>query len=165
MCLQFVTDLVKRYKVSEQGTHFGVIVFSTTPQLQFSFADKEFYKPKRLRKKIKSLPYLGEGTRTDLALTLANLELFSEQGGDRVDKPDVLIVITDGRTHPVLSQPYPEVLQPLQVYYNLTMSLRPTKENKEFHEEMQLELNKVHVRNVYALLLICLVYPRIAPFL
>ena len=76
---------------------------------------KEFYKLKRLRKKIRSFPYLAEGTRTDLALTLADLELFSEQGGDRLDKPDVLIVITDGRTHPVLSKPYPEVLQPLQV--------------------------------------------------
>lgn len=115
LCLKFVADLAKRFKVSEQETHFGAIVFSTTPQLQFSFADKEFYKLKRLRKKIRSFPYLAEGTRTDLALTLADLELFSEQGGDRLDKPDVLIVITDGRTHPVLSKPYPEVLQPLQV--------------------------------------------------
>lgn len=114
LCLQFVADLVKYFKVSKQGTHFGAIIFSTTPELQFSFADKHFYKTKRLRKKIKSFAYLGEGTRTDLALTLANMELFSEQGGDRVDKPDILIVITDGRTHPVLSQPYSEVLQPLQ---------------------------------------------------
>ncbi|XP_022796155.1 uncharacterized protein LOC111334626 [Stylophora pistillata] len=114
LCLNFVADLAKRFKVSEQETHFGAIVFSTTPQLQFSFADKEFYKLKRLRKKIRSFPYLAEGTRTDLALTLADLELFSEQGGDRLYKPDVLIVITDGRTHPVLSKPYPEVLQPLQ---------------------------------------------------
>lgn len=109
-----MANLVKHFKVSEQGTHFGAIVFSTTPELQFSFADKQFYKTKRLRKKIKSFSYLGEGTRTDLALRLANMELFSEQGGDRPDKPNVLIVITDGRTHPVLSQPYSEVLQPLQ---------------------------------------------------
>lgn len=114
LCLEFVADLVKRFKVSEQGTHFGAIVFSSTPELQFSFADKQFYKTRRLRKKIKSFPYLAEGTRTDLALMLANMELFSEQGGDRVDKPNVLIVITDGRTHPTLSQPYSEVLQPLQ---------------------------------------------------
>lgn len=114
LCLQFVADLVKHFKVSKQDTHFGAIVFSTTPQLQFSFADKQFYKAKRLRKKIKSFPYLGEGTRTDKALTLANMELFSEQGGDREDKPDVLIVITDGRTHPLESKPYLEVLQPLQ---------------------------------------------------
>lgn len=114
LCLQFVADLVKHFDVSEQGTHFGAIVFSTTPELQFSFADKQFYKRRRLRKKIKSFSYLGEGTRTDLALTLANMELFSEQGGDRVDKPDVLIVITDGKTNPQLSQPYSDVLQPLQ---------------------------------------------------
>lgn len=57
---------------------------------------------------------MGEGTRTDLALTLANTELFSEQGGDRVDKSNVLVVITDGKTNPQLSQPYSEVLQPLK---------------------------------------------------
>lgn len=114
LCLQFVADLVKHFKVSQEGTHFGAIVFSSTPELQFSFADKQFYKSKRLRKKINSFAYLGEGTRTDLALTLANMELFSEQGGDRVDKPNVLVVITDGKTNPQLSQPYSEVLQPLQ---------------------------------------------------
>ena len=114
MCLQFVADLVKHFKVSQEGTHFGTIVFSSTPELQFSFADKKFYKRKPLRKKIKSFPYLGEGTRTDLALTLANTELFSEQGGDRVDKSNVLVVITDGKTNPQLSQPYSEVLQPLK---------------------------------------------------
>ena len=114
MCLQFVADLVKHFKVSQDGTHFGAIVFSSTPELQFSFADKQFYKSKRLRKKIQSFSYLGEGTRTDLALTLANMELFSEQGGDRVDKSNVLVVITDGKTNPQLSQPYADVLQPLK---------------------------------------------------
>ena len=114
MCLQFVADLVKHFKVSQDGTHFGAIVFSSTPELQFSFADKQFYKSKRLRKKIQSFSYLGEGTRTDLALTLANMELFSEQGGDRVDKSNILVVITDGKTNPQLSQPYADVLQPLK---------------------------------------------------
>lgn len=115
LCLQFVADLTKSFKVSAQGTHFGAIVYSSTPQLQFSFADARYYKPKRLRKAIKKFPYVAEGTRTDLALSLANMELFSEQGGDRADKPNVLIVITDGRTNPISSQPYSEVLQPLQV--------------------------------------------------
>lgn len=114
LCLQFVADLVEHFKVSKQGTHFGAIVFSSTPQLQFNFADRQFYKTKRLRKKIKSFPHLKKGTRTDLALSFANMELFSEQGGDRVDKPNVLIVITDGKTDPDESQPYSVVLQPLQ---------------------------------------------------
>ena len=114
LCLQFVADLVKHFKVSQQGTHFGAIVFSSTPELQFSFADKQFYKSESLITKIKNFSYLGEGTRTDLALTLANLELFSEQGGDRLDKSNVLVVITDGKTNKQSSQPYSEVLPPLQ---------------------------------------------------
>ena len=117
LCLLFVADLAKYFKVSQKGTHFGAIVYSSTPQLQFSFADSNYYKTKRLEDTIKSFPYLAEGTRTDLALTLANMELFSEQGGDRPDKSDVLVVVTDGKTNPSLSQPYSAVLQPLQASF------------------------------------------------
>ena len=108
-------DLVNYFKVLAQGTHFGAIVYSDSPQLQFNFADAKYYEASRLKEKIETFPYLAHGTRTDLALSLANLELFSDQGGDRSDKPNVLIVITDGRTHPILSKPYPEVLKPLKV--------------------------------------------------
>ena len=101
--------------VSKSATHFGAIVFSSNPILQFNFADAKYYKRKRLRKAIKKFPYLAEGTRTDLALSLASKELFSIQGGDRPSVPNVLIVITDGRTNPQSSRPYPQVLQPLKV--------------------------------------------------
>ena len=114
VCLDFVAQLTKSFKVSRQGTHFGAIVYSSNAHLQFKFTDAKYYKPNRLRKAIKNFPYLEEGTRTDLALSLADSELFSASGGDRPDKPDVLIVITDGRTSSK-SKPYSEVLQPLKV--------------------------------------------------
>ena len=58
---------------------------------------------------------IATGTRTDLALEMANTYLLSVEGGERDDKPNILIVITDGRTNTERSKPYPEVLKPLQV--------------------------------------------------
>jgi len=40
--------------------------------------------------------------------------LFTTAGGDRSDKPNILIVFTDGKTNRG-SKPYPAVLRPLQV--------------------------------------------------
>ena len=114
MCLQFVANLTNRFKVSEQGTHFGGLVYSTNVYLQFTFKDFQYYNAKTLKEKFLDFPYVAEGTRTDKALIAANTDLFSEEGGDRTDKPDVLIVITDGLTNRDLSTPYPTVLQPFK---------------------------------------------------
>ncbi|XP_068686100.1 uncharacterized protein [Montipora foliosa] len=114
LCLDFVSNLTTSFMVSKSATHFGAIVFSSTPILQFNFADARYYKRERLREAIKNFTHIAEGTRTDLALSLASKELFSIQGGDRPSVPNVLIVITDGRTNPQSSRPYPKVLQPLK---------------------------------------------------
>ena len=60
------------------------------------------------------ISYPGRWTRTDKALEMAANKLFTVAGGDRNDKPNILIVLTDGKTNRG-SKPYPEVLQPLQV--------------------------------------------------
>ena len=36
-------------------------------------------------------------TRTDMALLMARDEMFTEAGGDRPDKPNIMIVLTDGK--------------------------------------------------------------------
>mgnify|MGYP001793611145 CR=1 FL=1 len=61
------------------------------------------------------MEYLAEGTRTDNALALANEKLFTKDGGDRSTARNILIVITDGKTNPVKSKPYEQVLAPLKV--------------------------------------------------
>ena len=67
-----------------------------------------------LQAKILSLPWIGSGTRTDKALRLADSQLFTAPAGDRPAQPNVLVVITDGRTNPQQSEPYPAVLEPLK---------------------------------------------------
>ena len=125
MCLDFVVNITKFFKVSEQGTHFGAIVYSSTAKLQFNFANAYYYNNERLQEAIMNFHWLGAGTRTDLALQLANTDLFSPEGGDRRNKPNLLIVITDGRTNPTSSKPYAEVLKPLQVKIVTILKLRP----------------------------------------
>ena len=62
-----------------------------------------------------SIPYMKRGTFTDKALKLADSELFTAAGGDRADKPNVLLVFTDGNTN-LNSEPYYKILPPLKVF-------------------------------------------------
>lgn len=71
-----------------------------------------------MQSKGKSLPHIRGGTRTDRALELAANEFFGwEDCGDRPDKPNVLLVLTDGDTNPG-SKPFSQVTSPLDVSLN-----------------------------------------------
>ena len=64
----------------------------------FNFSNSDYHDNKTLLAKIASEPIkLEYETRTDLALLMARDELFTQAGGDRPDKPNVMIVLTDGK--------------------------------------------------------------------
>ena len=70
-----------------------------------------------LTAKARSLPHIRGGTRTDRALELAAEEFFGwDNSGDRPDKPNVLLVLTDGDTNEG-SKPFSQVIPPLNVSY------------------------------------------------
>lgn len=93
---EFLEDLVEKFNPGPDEDHFGLITFSRKATTAFTFADSEYHDKEALRQGIASrLVEPGRGTRTDLALRAAN-ELFTEAGGDRADKPDLMIVLTDG---------------------------------------------------------------------
>ena len=75
-----------------------------------SYADK-------IKGLLDKMEYLAEGTRTDKALRLADQLLFTKEGGNRPDAHDILIVVTDGKTNPIHSEPYEKVLAPLKVIF------------------------------------------------
>jgi len=113
-CKSFVKDLVGTFQISPQGTRAGIISYSETAQLFVDFADVNLQTPSAMKDIIDKIPYNpSHTTRTDRALELANSALFSSEGGDRTEKPNVLMVITDGMTDPWNSKPYPTVLEPL----------------------------------------------------
>ena len=84
----------------------------TDVKVVFKFADSQYYDKNALETKISSEPakdsdpgYTDDPnpghTRTDVALTKARDELFTAAGGDRSDKPNVMVVLTDGKPNPI----------------------------------------------------------------
>ena len=65
--------------------------------MSFKLGDSRYHDKDALLQKIANEPMvLKYQTRTDLALIMARDEMFTEAGGDRPDKPNVMIVLTDG---------------------------------------------------------------------
>ena len=96
--ITFIGDLVKTFHPAPDGDHFGLITFHEKAQMVFKFADSQYHEKNALLQKIAKEPRKLElYTRTDLALIMARDQLFTEEGGDRPDKPNVMIVLTDGR--------------------------------------------------------------------
>ena len=110
----FVRILVHRFQISSHGTRVGIIAYQSSSHLAVKFSDVHAQSPSAMSAIIDKISYTGGGTRTDVALGMANSKLFSPAGGDRGDKPNVLVVITDGKTNPG-SQAYSTVLKPLIV--------------------------------------------------
>ena len=110
----FVRTLVHRLQISSHGTRVGIIAYESTSHLAVKFSDVHGQTPSAMSGIIDKISYNGGGTRTDIALEMANSELFSSRGGDRGDKPNVLVVISDGKTNQG-SKAYSTVLGPLIV--------------------------------------------------
>ena len=65
--------------------------------MSFKLGDSRYRDKDALLQKMANEPMvLQYQTRTDLALIMARDEMFTEEGGDRPDKPNVMIVLTDG---------------------------------------------------------------------
>ena len=100
--IQFVNYLVDDLSVSPKVQHCALITFGENATLHSVFNDANYHTaegfkalvnqsiPKELPKNVKW------GTRTDLAYNLALKELFTPDGGDRPNAPNVMIVFTDG---------------------------------------------------------------------
>ena len=106
--------LVDMFNISSKGTHMGMILFGWRAELQFNFSNTKFHDPAIVKKEISNLTKVIGGSRADRALIMANNELFTAAGGDRPDKPNVLLVFTDGNPRG-LYKPFSETVPPLEV--------------------------------------------------
>ena len=96
--ITFLGELIGKFHPAPNADHFGLITFHNKANLVFNFANSVYHDKDALLKKIASEPIKLElETRTDLALIMARDELFTEAGGDRPDKPNVMIMLTDGK--------------------------------------------------------------------
>ena len=96
--IKFLGNLIKEFHPAPDADHFGFITFHNKATLEFDFANSKYHKKKALLSRIANEPVKLElETRTDLALKMARDKLFNTSRGDRSDKPNVMIVLTDGR--------------------------------------------------------------------
>jgi len=110
---KFVLALVNSMTISPEASHLGLIVYNIHAHITVGFNEPEKQNPAVIKRILKATTKLKGRTFTDRALRLAGSDLFTPQGGDRPNKPDILVVLTDGKTN-VASEPYETVLVPLQ---------------------------------------------------
>ena len=149
--ITFIGDLVKTFHPAPDKDHFGFITFHEKAQMVFKFADSQYHEKNALLQKIAKEPRKLElYTRTDLALIMARDQLFTEEGGDRPDKPNVMIVLTDGRpTKPKgdKSFNFKEFADKIAEDFKVSLSLFCF-----FSQDEQLALNLTYVRKDFSLI-------------
>ena len=101
--------------VSADTNRIALMTFDNKVDVINTFKDEISYNKKELLDLVDGISEdRGSPTRTDLALVAADEQLFTAEGGDRPDNPNVLVLFTDGKTHNS-SKPYEEIIPSLEV--------------------------------------------------
>ena len=111
----FLLELVDAMHIGPNETHTAIMTFSRKPTILTKFADSQLYNNEAVHQFIANIPvFLGGRTFTDKALLAAADRLFIPGAGDRPKYPNVLILLTDGRTNSK-SKPFSEITPKLKV--------------------------------------------------
>ena len=110
---RFLLHMISQLPVSAEGTHYGIIVYSNDAKIIVRFSERWYHALLPLKLRVLGMEFPDGDTRTDKALKMAGTELY-KAGEDRDQVPNVLVVITDGKTAQG-SEPYKRVLKPLKV--------------------------------------------------
>ncbi|XP_022786692.1 collagen alpha-5(VI) chain-like [Stylophora pistillata] len=97
---EIINHLVENIGVSEKDSHVGVVTFGGNATVLNDFANSRYYKVSNLKRLVTGAlekTSKNDGTRTDLAQHLAARHLFTQDGGDRPDIRNVVLLFTDGR--------------------------------------------------------------------
>ena len=93
-----LVELVDKFEPGPDKDHLGLVTFNRKAYTEFTFSDETLYIKEALKKRISEIPLtLTLQTRTDLAMEEARDKLFSPSGGDRPEKPNIMIFLTDGK--------------------------------------------------------------------
>lgn len=98
--IELINEIVEKKGVSSSGNHFALVTFAKEVVIESNFNDQSYFEEKKLKdlvqEKLNVIPKFW-GTRTDLAMDLVARELFTEQGGDRSNAENFIIMFTDGK--------------------------------------------------------------------
>lgn len=116
-------QLVAGFDVSEDGTHVSLETFNKHSKLHNTFSVESFHSVKAMKGLIhESIGKLVNLTRLDKALFLADQEMFTEENGDRAGVMNVMVLFTDGKSHPNLTEDFMPAIDSLRVRSKVTSS-------------------------------------------
>ena len=92
----FIKRVIDGFTIGYDKTHVGAVIFSSSIYVKKVFDLETFYNKEGMYKAIDDMQYPSGGTSTGRALSLARTALYTPRQ-DRDDKPNVCIVITDGK--------------------------------------------------------------------
>ena len=101
LMLEFVIDIITRLDISEFGVHVGLVVYSGLSKIEF-LLDK-YYDKNDLVEAIRQVQYIGTTTNTAAGILDMRVKVFDPNNanarGDRVNVPNIAVVITDGESN------------------------------------------------------------------
>ena len=100
--------------IAPGASHVALMVYNIHPTMLVSFNEADKQNSSVIKVILQQYEKLKGRTFTDRAIQMAGEVVFTKGGGERPDKPDVLVILTDGRTNEN-SQPYDAVNQLLKV--------------------------------------------------
>ena len=93
--------LIEEFDIGSDKTHVSLETFSNEATLHNKFSDEQYHNEAALLELItNSVNDLAQPTRLDKALVLSKDEMFAEENGLRSDAQTVVVLYTDGRSHP-----------------------------------------------------------------
>jgi uncharacterized protein YegL len=93
---EFVTSFVNTFDIGPTGVEIGVVTFSTSPHREFDL--KTYLSKSNLLHAISRVAYRQGNTQTAAGLDYVRSHSFSSLAGNRTDAPDIVFVLTDGRS-------------------------------------------------------------------
>lgn len=111
-------NLVQQFDISNDGAHIALETFGDKSVIHNLFDEPKFFEKNSITNLIdEKIDKLTKPTRLDLALEKADLELFTRENGDRHGVRSVMVLFTDGRSHPTETEKkkYKEHLRSIKV--------------------------------------------------
>ncbi|XP_066936875.1 uncharacterized protein [Clytia hemisphaerica] len=96
--IDFVKSVTQQFNVDTYKTRVSIITFSSDAVQHFAFRDWYGYSRQGLDYYLPRIRQRGGGTYTNKALDLARTKMYTLSSGERHDKVNVLVVISDGKS-------------------------------------------------------------------
>ena len=92
----FLSQLVSRLDIDSGSTRVGLVTYST--RVGTTITLNAHTSVASLQSAIMALSYSGGNTNTADALSYVRTSMLTSSAGDRVDAPNVVVVLTDGQS-------------------------------------------------------------------